>query len=108
MIKLQFFPRLISGTFALFFVSLAAGSAPVLADCDVAPPQLADFSFSPAVIDVSSGPAGVTCDMTLIDALSGVAEATRNVPKLNRRIPYEKPWDFGTIQQRFTTGGETG
>ena len=39
-------------------------------------PQLTDFDFSPAVIDVSGGPAGVTCEMTFSDALSGVAEAT--------------------------------
>jgi hypothetical protein len=75
MIKLQFFPRLFLGTFVLLLLSLG-GVPPILADCDVAAPQLVGFSFSPAVIDVSAGPAGVTCDITLSDALSGVAEAT--------------------------------
>ena len=71
-----FIPRSRGTACALLLVALGWGAAPVLADCDVAPPQLIDFDFSPAVIDVSAGPTGVTCDITLTDTLSGVAEAT--------------------------------
>jgi len=69
-------PRSLRRACALLLVALGSGAAPVLADCDVSPPQLIDFDFSPAVIDVSAGPAGVTCEMSFTDALSGVAEAT--------------------------------
>jgi hypothetical protein len=51
-------------------------SSPVLAECDVTLPELVSFDFNPSIVDVTAGSGGVTCDMTLTDALSGVSEAT--------------------------------
>jgi hypothetical protein len=56
----------------LFVVSV---SGPVLAECDASLPQLVGFDFDPSVVDVTAGPGGVTCDMTLTDTFSGVGEA---------------------------------
>jgi len=57
----------------LWFVSSVSG--PVLAECDVSLPQLVGFDFNPAIVNVTAGPGGVTCDMTLTDTFSGVREA---------------------------------
>ena len=38
---------------------------------------------------------------------TSLVSTTRNVPKLDRRIPYEKPRDFGTIQQKNTAAWTT-
>jgi len=50
-------------------------SGPVLAECDTSFPQLVGFDFSPAAVDVTSGPDTVTCNMELTDSLTGVGEA---------------------------------
>lgn len=57
---------------ACLVVYVGVASAPVLAECDTSFPQLVNFDFSPAAVDVTSGPAGVTCNMTLTDTLTGV------------------------------------
>ncbi len=54
------------------FLVLAA-AAPALAGPDTSPPVLAGFSFSPATIDTSTGPAAVLVTFHATDDSSGVA-----------------------------------
>jgi len=59
---------------ACLLIFVGAVSGPVLAECDTSFPQLVDFDFSPTAVDVTAGPAGVTCNATVTDTLSGVGE----------------------------------
>lgn len=52
------------------------GWSPLMADCDSTAPALTGFSFSPLSVNTTAAAQNVTCNMTLTDALSGVASAT--------------------------------
>ena len=58
----------------LCFAGLSA--TPVRAACDTTAAALTGFNFSPSSINTTLASQNVTCNMTLIDALSGVASAT--------------------------------
>lgn len=60
----------------LLCVLIAVGAAAgVLADCDLAPPDLVDFEFTPTAGDTTAGSVDVTCSMTVSDLLSGVVSS---------------------------------
>ncbi len=68
-----------NGTRAAFAAVLclaALGGTRALADCDTTAAALTGFSFTPATINTTSASQTVTCNMTLTDALSGVASAS--------------------------------
>jgi hypothetical protein len=60
---------------AVFCWAALAGT-PVFAECDTTAPTLTGFTFSPPFIDTTAASQTVTCNMTLTDALPGVANAT--------------------------------
>lgn len=66
----------IRAAFAAVFCLAGLGWTPVLALCDTAAPELTGFSFTPSTINTTSVSQTVTCNMTLTDALSGVASAS--------------------------------
>jgi len=59
---------------ALCFAGLSA--TPIQAVCDTTAAALTGFNFSPSSINTTLASQTVTCNMTLTDALSGVASAT--------------------------------
>jgi hypothetical protein len=58
------------GALVLLLIGTAAFAQP-----DTEPPVLVDFDFNPKTVDVTDGPADITCTMTVIDSPAGVAEA---------------------------------
>jgi hypothetical protein len=67
-----------SSFFVLAVCVLAVLAVPsaARAQCDTATPALTGFTFSPSSINTTAASATVNCNMTLTDALSGVANAT--------------------------------
>ena len=53
-------------------VALFLATFPAVAQSDTQPPTLTAFDFNPKAVDVTGGPASVTCQISAHDALSGV------------------------------------
>ncbi len=66
----------IRAAFAAVFCLAGLGMTPAQAVCDTTAPALTAFSFTPSTINTTSASQTVTCNMTLTDALSGVASAS--------------------------------
>ncbi len=63
-------------SFAALFCLAGLSATPVEADCDTTAAALTGFTIAPSTINTTSASQTVTCNMTLTDALSGVASAT--------------------------------
>ncbi len=58
---------------------------------DTTAPQLTNISFTPAVVDTSSGPAGITVDVTVTDDLSGAALENPGLAFLSSAVGFRSP-----------------